>query len=171
LPWWRLAAVGAVLCVLSGVGWGYDRYRHAQEAAAREAQTQIESYGSNQMSRPTRALPVMLRAIGRNDPAPVCSGLLSEPARASFVAAAGAADCPAAVRTLAARVDDSAAYGLGRAPSSTANDVLTVDACRLSWASGTAPGPQLGVLTVARLQDATTYVVTAFRACSAQPSG
>ena len=22
LPWWRLAAVGAVLCLLAGVGWG-----------------------------------------------------------------------------------------------------------------------------------------------------
>ena len=163
-PWWRLAAVGAVLCVLSGTGWGLARARVAQEEAAQQAQAQAQSAELNQMSRPTRALPVLLRAVGRNDPAPVCSGLMTEAASASFVAAAGAPDCPAAVRALAAEVEDPAAYGLGRAPSSTAGDVLTVDACRLSWAAGVTPGPQLGVLTVGRV--GTTYVVTGFRACS-----
>ena len=102
LPWWRLAAVGAVLCVVAGAGWGVDRYRAAQVTAAQQAQTQAQSYELNQMSRPTRALPVLLRAVGRNDPTPVCSGLMSEAARASFATAAGAPDCPAAVRALAA---------------------------------------------------------------------
>ena len=47
------------------------------------------------------------------------------------------------------------------------NDVLTVDACRISWAAGAAPGPQLGVLTVGREGTETTYVVTAFQPCPA----
>jgi hypothetical protein len=166
LPWWRLAAVGAVLCVMSGTGWGMDRVRVAQEGAAQQAQAQAQSYDLNQMSRPTRALPVLLRAVGRNDPTPVCSGLMSEAARASFATAVGTPDCPAAVQALAAKVEDPAAYGLGRAPSSTTGDVLTVDACRLSWAPGVTPGPQLGVFTVGRAGSASTYVVTGFRACS-----
>jgi hypothetical protein len=165
LPWWRLAAVGAVLCVLAGVGWGVDRHRDAQEKAAQQAQTQAESSERNQMSRPARALPVLLRAIGRNDATPVCSGLMTESARASFVSAVGAADCRTAVQTLAARVDDPAAYGLGRAPSTGAADVLTVDACRITWSGSAVPGPQLGVLTVGREKAETTYVVTAFRPC------
>jgi hypothetical protein len=167
LPWWYLAAVGAVLCVLSGVGWGVDRYRDAQEAAAQEAQTQIESRERNQMSRPTRVLPVLLRAVGRGDVGPVCSGLLSEPAQLAFAAAAGAPDCPSAVRQLAAQVSDPAAYGRGRAPSTAVGDGLSVDGCRLTWPSGAQPGPQLGVLMVGRLGTETTYVVTAFQACPA----
>ena len=109
LPWWRLAAVGAVLCVLAGAGWGLDRHRDAQEKAAQEAQAQAQSSERNQMSRPGRALPVLLRAIGRNDASPVCSGLMTESARASFMSSVGAPDCPSAVRALAARVDDPAA--------------------------------------------------------------
>src|SRR5918995_482717 len=42
-PWWRLAAVGAVLCLVAGAGWGVDRYRVAQEKAAQEAQRSQEN--------------------------------------------------------------------------------------------------------------------------------
>ena len=167
LPWWRLTAVGAVLCVVSGVGWGWQQHRVAQEAAAREAQAQAQSYDQNEMSRPTRAFPVLLRAIGRGDPQPVCGGLLTDDARASFVSAAGAVDCPSAVRALAGRVDDPAAYGLGRAPSTSTGDGLTVDACHIRWSVGTAPGPQLGMLTVGRVGTATSFVITGFQSCPA----
>lgn len=166
LPWWRLAAVGAVLCVVAGIGWGVERHREAQEVAAEQAQAQERSQELNQLSRPGRALPVLLRSIGRGDAGPVCSGVLSDEARASFIAAVRAADCPSAVKAMAAEVVDPAAYGLGRAPSTSAQDVLTVDACHITWAGGAAVGPQLGVLTVGRRAAETTYVVTSFKACT-----
>jgi hypothetical protein len=97
----------------------------------------------------------------------VCDSLLAEPARGSFVAAIGAPDCAAAVRSLASQVDDAPAYARGRAPSSSAGDTLTVDACHITWPAGAVPGPQLGVLTVGRVGTEVTYLVTGFRACSA----
>ena len=166
LPWWRLAAVGAVLCLLAGAGWGFDRYRAAQERAAQEAQTSQQNRGQLGVVRPNLVLQVVLSSIGRGDVGPVCGKLFSEPAQAPFAASTGAPDCAGAVRALAAQVDDPAAYARGRAPSSQDGDVLTVDACSLQWTAGATPGPQLGVLTVGRVGAETTYVVTAFRACS-----
>jgi hypothetical protein len=166
LPWWRLAAVGAVLCVLSGVGWGSERYRLAQEEAVREAQTSLQNRGQIRVARANLVLQVLLSSVGRGDVGPVCDSLLAEPARAPFAAAVAAPDCAAAVRSLAAQVDDPPAYARGRAPSTAAGDTLTVDACRISWSGGATPGPQLGVLTVGRVASEVTYVVTAFRACS-----
>jgi hypothetical protein len=167
LPWWRLAAAGAALCVLSGLGWGFDRHREAQEAAGRQAQTSMQNRGQLGAARPALVLQVMLSAVGRGDVGPVCDSLLTEPARAPFAAAVGAPDCAAAVRTLAARVDDSSLYTRGSAPSTGEGDGLVVDACRISWPTGAVPGPQLGVLTVGREGAGTTYFVTAFRACPA----
>jgi hypothetical protein len=166
LPWWRLAAVGAVLCLLAGTGWGLDRHRQAEEKAAQEAQTSEQNRGQIGVVRPNLVLQVVLSSVGRGDVGPVCDKLLAEPAQASFAAAAGASNCAGAVRALAAQVDDPAAYARGRAPSTQEGDVLTVDACRLQWTAGATPGPQLGVLTVGRVGAETTYVVTAFRGCS-----
>jgi hypothetical protein len=166
LPMWRLAAVGAVLCMLAGVGWGFDRYRDAQQVAAQEAQAQAEGLQRIQLSRPGRALPVLLRAVARGDAGPVCSGMMTESARAEFVSTVGAQDCPAAVRELAARVSDPAAYGSGRAPSTDQIDGLAVDACRLTWSDGIVPGPQLGVFTVNQIAGESSYAITTFRQCS-----
>ena len=165
LPWRRLAAVGAVLCLLAGTGWGVDRYRAAQEKAAQEAQTSEQNRGQIGVVRPNLVLQVVLSSIGRGDVGPVCDKLLAEPARASFAAAAGAPDCAGAVQALAAQVSDPAAYARGRAPTTQDGDVLNVDACRLQWTTGMTPGPQLGVLTVGRVGSETTYVVTGFRPC------
>jgi hypothetical protein len=166
LPWWRLAAVGAVLCLLAGIGWGVDRYRAAQEEAAQHAQTSLQNRGQIRVARANLVLQVLLSSVGRGDVGPVCDSILAEPVRAPFSAAFGQPDCAAAVRSLASRVDDAAAYARGRAPSTGAGDVLTVDACRITWTAGATPGPQLGVLTVGRVGTEVTYVVTGFRACS-----
>lgn len=166
LPWWRLAAVGAVLCVLAGVGWGVDRHRVAQAAAAQAAQASLQNRGQIRAARPTLVLQVLLSSVGRGDAGPVCDSILAGPARSSFAAAAGAPDCAAAVRSLAGQVDDAAAYTRGRAPSTGSGDTLTVDACHIAWSPGAVPGPQLGILTVGRVGAEVTYVVTAFRACA-----
>jgi hypothetical protein len=143
-----------------------DRYRAAQERAAQEAQTSEQNRGQIGVVRPNLVLQVVLSSIGRGDVGPVCDKLLAEQARASFAAATGSPDCAGAVRALAVQVDDPVAYARGRASSTQAGDVLTVDACRLQWTAGATPGPQLGVLTVGRVGAETTYVVTAFQGCS-----
>ena len=88
LPWWRLAAVGAVLCLVAGVGWGVDRYRAAQEKAAQEAQRSQENMSQLGERSPDRVLPALLEGIGQGDVVGVC-GLLAEPARNQFVQVAG----------------------------------------------------------------------------------
>ncbi|MDT7710232.1 MAG: hypothetical protein QOG20_5839 [Pseudonocardiales bacterium] len=164
LPWWRLAAVGAVLCVVSGIGFGFANYRDAQQVAALEAQTHLENNGRLGASRPGSVLPTMLNRIAQNSPGPVCDNLLADPARTAFVAASGQPDCAAAVASLASRVTDVNAYAGGRAPTTTADGTTTVDACAMTW-SGTPAGPQLGKLTIGRKDGGSTYVVTAFAPC------
>src|SRR5690348_7994349 len=165
LPWWRLAAAGAVLCVVSGLGWGVQQYRAARERAAQEAQVSQENRGQLGVVRPNLALQVLLSSVGRGDVGPVCDSLLAENAQPPFAAAAGAPDCAGAVRSFAGRVGDAALYARGHAPSATTGEVLTVDACHITWPTGATPGPQLGVLTVGRDGARATYLVTGFRAC------
>src|SRR5258706_12554723 len=52
LPWWRLAAVGAVLGGGAGGGFGISTYRTEQETAAADAQVQHELQGQQGAARP-----------------------------------------------------------------------------------------------------------------------
>lgn len=165
LPRWQLAAVGAVLCAVSGVGYAIAQHRTAEQIAAQQAQTQLENRGRLGAPRPTAVLPVLLTTIGRGESAAVCDTLLAPPARAAFVAATGRPDCPTAVAALHAQVSDPGTYGEASAPSTRRGQELDVDACRLAWRDGAVAGPQLGRLTVGRVEGGTTYVVTGFRPC------
>lgn len=166
LPMWRLAVVGAVLCLVSGAGFAAAQYRSAEQIAAQQAQTQLDNRGRLGAARPTGVLPVLLNNIARGDAGAVCTTMLTEPIRATFAAAAGQPDCPAAVRALAAQVGAPDVYAEADAPSTRRGDLLDIDACRLTWpVRAVAAGPQLGHLTVGRAESGTTYVVTAFRPC------
>lgn len=162
LPGWRLAAVGAVLCLVTGAGYAWSNVRDAEQVAAEQAQTQLQNRGRLGAARPNGVLPALLNRIAAGSPGAVCDNLLAEPARVTFVAAAGAADCATAVRALAAQVLDRNSYADADAEATRAGDVLTVDACALTW-DGAPAGPQLGELTVGRIGQ--TYVVTRFRPC------
>jgi hypothetical protein len=165
LPMWRLAAAGAVLCVLTGIGWGFDRHRDAQQVAAEQAQASQLNRGQLRVVRPNLVLQVVLTSISRGDVGPICGSLLAEPARSPFAASVGAPDCPGAVQVLASRMNDGVMYARGRAPTTPAGDGLIVDACRIEWPTGAVPGPQLGVLTVGRVGNEVTYLVTDFEPC------
>ena len=95
-PWWRLAAVGAVLCLVAGAGWGVDRYRVAQERAAQEAQRSQENMSLLGERSPDRVLPALVEGIGQGDVVGVC-GLLAGAARNRFAHVAGTPDCASAV--------------------------------------------------------------------------
>jgi hypothetical protein len=166
LPWWRLAAVGAVLCVVSGVGFGFQQYQHAQQAAAQQAQVQAQSKAAQGAPRPQGVLPTILSRIAAGSPGAICDNLLTEPARAPFAASVGRPDCDSAVTALAAQVTDRVRYEQAKAPSTPgAGGTTQVDACSMSW-GGATPGPQLGHLTIGQIGP-TSYVVTGFTACSA----
>jgi hypothetical protein len=167
LPWWRLAAAGAVLCVLAGIGWGVDRYRAAQAAAAVEAQRSQENVTVLGERSPDRVLPALLEGIGQGDAVGVC-GLLDAPARAVFVQAAAVADCPAAVarfHTVLSRVPPLRHLD---APLTPAVATVTVDGCRTEWAAAGLGGSALGLLDVAQSPPpGRSFFVIGFRPCPA----
>lgn len=166
LPRWKVAAVGAVLCLVSGVGYGLTQFRATQQDAQVQEQQQAEAQGQEGADRPQGVLPVLLNRIAQDVPGPVCENLLAPSAVSAFVAASGRADCASAVAALAARVVDRDGYSRAAAPSTPLAEGSDVDACRLTWADGVTAGPPLGHLTIGRKVDGPTYVVTGFTACS-----
>lgn len=165
LPEWRIAALGAVLCVVSGVAFTLVNVQDAQEVAAAQAQTQAESRGMQGARTVDSLLPTLLNRIARDSPGAVCDNLLAEPARPAFVAATGQPDCVAAVAAIAARVVDRNEYAEADAPTRELPDGLVVDACAMIWDTAVPAGPQFGELTVGRAPTGPTFVVTAFEAC------
>ncbi len=166
LPWWRLAAVGAVLCVLAGIGWGFDRNREAQEAAAREAQRSRENFSLLGEQTPERVLPALLEGIGQADVVGVC-GLLSPQARTAFVQAARAADCRGAVEHFHRVLPRVPPLRNLHAPIGRAGNAVMVDGCRTIWGSADLGGTALGVLDVSQTEPpGRTYFVGGFRPCS-----
>ncbi len=170
LPEWRLAAVGAVLCVVSGVAFTLVNVQDAQEAAAAQARTQAESRGMQGARTVNSLLPTLLNRIARDSPGAVCDNLLAEPARGPFVASTGQPDCVAAVSAIAAQVLDRNEYAEADAPTRERADGLIVDACAMTWDTASPAGPQLGELTVGRAPTGPTFVVTGFEACG-PPTG
>ena len=167
LPMWRLAAAGAVLCVVAGVGWGVDRHRDAQQVAAQETQRNQESFDLLGERTPERVLPALLEGIGQSDVVGVC-GLLSPPARSAFVQAARAADCRGAVAHFHTALPRVPPLRDLDAPVSGAGDAMTIDGCRTVWATAALGGPALGVLDVTRSgPPGRTYFVEGFRPCTA----
>lgn len=165
LPGWKLLALGAVLCVVSGGAYALVNVRDAREAAAQQVERSEQSRGMQGAPRPYGVLPVLLARIASGSAGPVCDNLIAEPARAAFAAAAGQPDCDAAVPALAAQVVDRNDYEDADAPAQEQGDGLVVDACRMTWSTGTPAGPQLGVLTIGRAPTGPTYVVTSFAPC------
>jgi hypothetical protein len=163
-PAWRLAALGAVLCVLTGSGFVWSRVQTEREAAAAYAPVQERSRQDQGAPRPNGVLPILLNRIAQGSPDALCDNLLAEPVRASFAAAAGRPDCDAAVRALAAQVVDPGRYADAVAPTRPLPDGLVVDACALDWGPRPA-GPQLGRLTITAVAPA-RYAVTTFQPCS-----
>lgn len=174
LPRWRLAAIGAVLCLLSGGAYAYVSAQEAQVSAEEQARTQEESRGLQGVPRPTALLPTLLNRLSYGDrpeaPGAVCDNLLAEAARTAFVASVRAPDCVAAVQSVTAGITDRNSYADAEAPAREQGDGLVVDACEMTWDDGAA-GPQLGVLTVGREPTGQSYVVTGFAPCGTPPTG
>ena len=137
LPWWRLAAVGVVMCAVSGVGFGFSTYQTQEAQRAQDAAENAQSYGLQGERTPERVVGALLENIAQND-VPAFCGLLDVPARADVVRVTGAADCPAALAALRSRAS-SPQYQHLDAPTVQNGAVWLTDACRTAWAT---PGPR-----------------------------
>jgi hypothetical protein len=165
LPAWRLTALGALLCLLTGAGYVWSNVEAERAKVEAYAPAQERSRQDQGVPRPNGVLPILLNRIAQGSPDAICDNLLAEPARASFAASVGQPDCDAAVRALAARVGDARRYADAQAPSRPSGDGLVVDACSLDWGPEPA-GPQLGRLTITATAPS-RYLVTGFSPCRA----
>ena len=170
LPAWRVAAAGAMLCLLSGVAFTFVNVQEAREEAAAQAQTNERDRGGQGYPTSVGVLPVLLNRLaqGANPTArdAVCENLLSEPAAAAFAMSVRRPDCPAAVEAFAALVSEPNDYADAEAPARMLGDGLEIDACALSWSSTVDPGPPLGRLIVGREGTGQTYIVLSFAPCT-----
>jgi hypothetical protein len=164
LPWWRLAAVGAVLCVVSGTGYAISAVQSA------ELQRQIDDRAADQLrvqlgeTRPARVLPALVDAV-RTDDAGLCR-LLAPQAEAQLLAAMNAPACPAAVTELHRRigsVPEADAESLPP-PQQALPQGWVVDGCNTGW--GRAAGPGLGQVVIEQTDPSVQrFAVTGFRPC------
>ena len=160
-----LIALLPVLCLLAGAGWGIQQHREAQQAATRQAQQSQENFSLLGEPAPEELLPALLEGIGQADVVGVC-GLLMPEARAEFVQAAQASDCPGAVEHFHAVLPRVPPLRHLDAPIGGAGDDMAVDGCRTLWASGGLGGSALGVVDVYRAPPpGQTYFIGAFKPC------
>ena len=165
LPAWRLAAVGTVLVVISGAGFGFSSYRAAE--VAREVQSRAGDPLRIQLgeTRPGRVLPAMVQGVALDDADPICR-LLSPGAETAILAATRAPDCAAAVAELNRRLPAGAAPDQQALPEPQpiAGGGWQVDACETSWA--TAAGRAVGRVLIVQADPAVQrYAVSGFAPC------
>lgn len=164
LPWWRLAAVGVVMCAVSGVGFGFSTYQTQEAQRAQEATENAQSYALQGERTPERVVGALLEDIAQND-VPAFCGLLDAPARADVVRITGAADCPAALAALRSRSSNPPYQHLD-APTVQNGTVWSTDACRTAWASPALGGQALGRIEVRKSEPpGGTYFVSRFLPC------
>jgi hypothetical protein len=163
LPWWRLAAVGAVLCLITGAGYGLSAYQD------RVNQEQIAVHAGNEIrtelgtSRFDTVLPALMRAVADDNSTRFCALLVGD-AETQFSQASRTPDCPSAVARLASAVQSPVEYGKPTAPIIQQAGGWLVDACATQWAVPSA-GPQLGKLQVEQTRPGGAFLVTGFQPC------
>jgi hypothetical protein len=164
LPWWRLAAVGVVMCAVSGVGFGFSTYQTREAQRAQQAAENAQSYGLQGERTPERVVGALLENIAQND-VPAFCGLLDDQARADVTRVTGATDCPAALAAFRSRAS-SPQYQHLDAPTVQDGTGWLTDACRTAWATPALGGQGLGRIEVRRSPPpGGTYFVGRFRPC------
>jgi hypothetical protein len=165
LPWWRLAAVGAVLCVVSGIGFGLSLHQdriELEQVQARAGDPMRIQLGE---TRAARVLPAILTAVQQDDAEPVCR-LLTPPAEAQLLGAVGTSSCPDAVAELHRRASGVPASDEKGLPQPQASpDGWVVDACSTTWAS--AAGQHVGRIVIMQTDPAVQrFAVRGFAPCT-----
>ena len=169
LPWWRLAAVGAVLCVVSGIGFGTSEYQGRLELEQIQARAgDLTRAGIAERSE--EILPAFIRALEQPlpDPQPICR-LLGVEAQAQLQAATARPNCQEAVDVLHTRIRSAPASGFEGvqfpkpvAVAGTAD--MVIDACSTRWAAAAGVGlSRIDLRQVSATQR--TYEVQSFSAC------
>lgn len=166
LPAWRVAAVGAVLCVASGTALVLANARADEEARAESRAANEQNYALTGERSPERVLPALLEGIVQGDATAVC-GLLDVPAREAFTAASGAPDCTSAVASFRSTAGGTVGdYDDLEASTAAAGDTWITNGCRTAWAGANLGGQDLGQVVVRRSPPpGGTYFLAGFAPC------
>jgi membrane protein YdbS with pleckstrin-like domain len=165
LPWWKLAAVGAVMCLVSGVGFGISQYQAEQKAVEQQKQASAENFTLVGERTPQRVLPALLEGIGQGDVPAVC-GILDDAAEQAFVQASRAPDCRAAVAAFKAAAGPAPKFEDLPATTTPVGTSWLTDGCRTVWAQAPLGGPALGRLDIRQsAPPGRTYFIAAFQPC------
>jgi len=170
LPWWRLAAIGAVMCLASGIGFGVTRVQE-QQVQAQEAQQANEVTQGQIAEEAGQILRILDQTITGPQPDPdlLCS-ILAPSAEQQLVQAVQTADCAAATVALHERMRGVQTGRPSNVPLPGANQQppppsMVLDGCERPWAR--AAGAALGKVDI-ELVDANqrTYMVSGFSSCA-----
>jgi hypothetical protein len=164
LPWWRLAAVGAVLCVVSGIGFGFSAYQDRIELEQIQARAGDALRVQLGETRPARVLPAMLTAVGQDDADPICR-LLAPRAEAELLRVVQSGSCIEAVGELHRRsVGETVPDEETMPQPQLSADGWVVDACSTTWVRGA--GQELGRILIAQTDPAVQrFAVFGFAPC------
>jgi hypothetical protein len=169
LPWWRLAAVGVVMCAVSGVGFGISTYQADQQHEAEYAQGG-DIVRAEIAEKRTNVLPALLQSFGTSapDPQPLCR-VVTPAALAQLQGQIGGQTCNDVVGGLYARRPAGSPIRVdpGSLPKPAPDpDVsrMVIDACATPWA--TTAGSAVGRIHIQQVSPSLqTYVVAAFSPC------
>lgn len=165
LPEWRLAVVGAALCVASGAAYTLVNVQDAREQRLAAERTSAENFALIGERSPERVLPALLEGIGQGDSTAIC-GLLDAPARDAFIRTAAAPDCRSAVIAVQRAAGTPPAYDDLAATTVREGAGWLTDACATVWAQPPLGGPQLGRIEIRESdRPGRTYFVAGFRPC------
>jgi hypothetical protein len=165
LPAWRLAALGGALCVVSGAAFAWDQVRDRASRVEAQRQTSEQNFALFGERSPNRVLPALLEGIAQEDVTGVC-GLLDEPARRQFTAAARTATCPEAVSVFHAAAGPGIPYEQLDVVAVPAGEAWQTDGCATVWARAPLGGPTLGQLFIRRSgPPGDTFFIAEFRPC------
>lgn len=181
IPDWRLAAVGAALTAVFGIGYGISQYRTDAQLAQEHAHTSAEQAANVMATSAELIVPSFTNSVAGGDSRTMCD-LLGPTAAAQFAAAHAAPDCSRAVAALTAQVTNPGAYRSASLPAGAIvkrADGATVDACKARWPTGAgaaasaamgartaAPGPPLGRFELRRFPGrADAFLVVGYAPC------
>ncbi|SHL44080.1 hypothetical protein SAMN05443637_1295 [Pseudonocardia thermophila] len=163
LPDWRLAAVGAVACLIAGTGYGLSLHRTDEQIRTELSQSNDRQRAMVGESRPDLVLPAMLKALSTDSRITFCR-ILRDEAEAAVMAATGTPSCEAAAGELHRRMA-GATYDARALPAPVATPSgWEVNACDTPWAQ--AASALLGKVSVFRTApDVQRFAVSGFGPC------
>jgi hypothetical protein len=164
LPAWRLAAVGAVLCLMSGGAFTFATIETRQQEVAANIEEGNQYQAEILANDADEFYPSLMQSIEENDAELFCL-LLGPAAEDQLSRGLGTAMCPDAFSGISERFRSSGSGELDRlAPTTTTATGGVIDGCNTDWAQ--VAGRSVGRITLSPADpDQETFTISGFLPC------